>query len=72
MKIEWLEKLVEMGRTIFGPLQSLKVNEEILDRKIEELSYRESDVQEELESAKPQSKKRPNKLRGRIIVEQGS
>ncbi|RWR90805.1 putative disease resistance protein isoform X1 [Cinnamomum micranthum f. kanehirae] len=59
--MEHLGTLFEMGKAICAPLQSLKENEDILDKKIEELSYRESDVQTELERGKLQYGKMPKR-----------
>ncbi|XXG59674.1 hypothetical protein AAC387_Pa04g1715 [Persea americana] len=59
--MEHLGTLFEMGKAICAPLQSLKENEAILDKKIEELSCRESDVRAELERAKLKYGKIPKK-----------
>ncbi|RWR90798.1 putative disease resistance protein isoform X1 [Cinnamomum micranthum f. kanehirae] len=50
-----------MGKAIYAPLQSLKENGDILDKKIEELSCREIDVQTDLETAKLQYGKKPKR-----------
>ncbi|RWR90779.1 putative disease resistance protein isoform X1 [Cinnamomum micranthum f. kanehirae] len=50
-----------MGKKICEPLQSLKENEGILDKKIEELSCRENDIKEDLETGKLQSGKMPKR-----------
>ncbi|XXG59679.1 hypothetical protein AAC387_Pa04g1719 [Persea americana] len=57
--MEHLGTLFDMGKAIFAPLHSLKENEDILDKKIEELSCRRSDVQAYLEIAKLQYGKTP-------------
>ncbi|RWR90802.1 LOW QUALITY PROTEIN: putative disease resistance protein isoform X1 [Cinnamomum micranthum f. kanehirae] len=50
-----------MGKAIYAPLQSLKENGDILDKKIEELSCREIDVQTDLETTKLQYGKKPKR-----------
>ena len=59
--MEYLGAFFEMGKTILAPLLSLKENENILDKKIEELSCREIDVRAYLEKANLQSGKRPKR-----------
>ncbi|RWR90795.1 putative disease resistance protein isoform X1 [Cinnamomum micranthum f. kanehirae] len=59
--MEHLGTVFEMGRAIFAPLQSLKENEDILDKRIEELSCRESDVRADLEREKLQYGKMPKR-----------
>ncbi|RWR97986.1 disease resistance-like protein [Cinnamomum micranthum f. kanehirae] len=59
--MELLGTVVEMGKAICAPLQSLKENEDILDKRIEELSCRESDVREDLEREKLQYGKMPKR-----------
>ncbi|RWR90773.1 putative disease resistance protein isoform X1 [Cinnamomum micranthum f. kanehirae] len=57
--MDYFGTLFEMGKKICQPLQSLKANEGILDKKMEELSSRESDVKADLETGKMQSGKMP-------------
>ncbi|KAJ8618084.1 hypothetical protein MRB53_014270 [Persea americana] len=59
--MEHLGTVFEMGKAICAPLQSLKENEDILDKKIEELSCRESDVRADLEREKLQYGKMPKR-----------
>ncbi|KAJ8618093.1 hypothetical protein MRB53_014279 [Persea americana] len=59
--MEYLGTFFEMGKTILAPLLSLKENEDILDKKIGELSCREIDVRADLEKANLQSGKRPKR-----------
>ncbi|RWR90800.1 putative disease resistance protein isoform X1 [Cinnamomum micranthum f. kanehirae] len=59
--MEHLGTVFEMGKAICAPLQSLKENEDILDKRIEELSCRESDVREDLEREKLQYGKMPKR-----------
>ncbi|RWR97957.1 putative disease resistance protein isoform X1 [Cinnamomum micranthum f. kanehirae] len=59
--MEHLGTVFEMGKAICAPLQSLKDNEDILDKRIEELSCRESDVREDLEREKLQYGKMPKR-----------
>ncbi|RWR90784.1 putative disease resistance protein isoform X1 [Cinnamomum micranthum f. kanehirae] len=59
--MEYLGTLFEMGKAICAPLQSLKENEDILDKRIEELSCRESDVRADLEREKLQYGKMPKR-----------
>ncbi|RWR90808.1 disease resistance-like protein isoform X3 [Cinnamomum micranthum f. kanehirae] len=59
--MEHLGTVFEMGKAICAPLQSLKENEDILDKRIEELSCRESDVRADLEREKLQYGKMPKR-----------
>ncbi|RWR97871.1 disease resistance-like protein [Cinnamomum micranthum f. kanehirae] len=54
-----LGTVFEMGKAICAPLLSLKENDDILDKKIEELSCRERDVRKKLEIEKQQYGKMP-------------
>ncbi|RWR90790.1 LOW QUALITY PROTEIN: putative disease resistance protein isoform X1 [Cinnamomum micranthum f. kanehirae] len=59
--MEHLGTVFEMGKAICAPLQSLKENEDILDKRIEELSCRESDIRADLEREKLQYGKMPKR-----------
>ncbi|XXG59688.1 hypothetical protein AAC387_Pa04g1727 [Persea americana] len=59
--MDYLGTLFGMGKKICEPLQSLKENEGILDKKIEELSCRENDIKADLETGKLQSGKMPKR-----------
>ncbi|RWR90814.1 putative disease resistance protein isoform X1 [Cinnamomum micranthum f. kanehirae] len=59
--MEHLGTVFEMGKAICAPLQSLKENEDILDKRIEELSCRESDVRAKFRKRKLQYGKMPKR-----------
>ncbi|RWR90807.1 putative disease resistance protein isoform X1 [Cinnamomum micranthum f. kanehirae] len=59
--MEHLGTVFEMGKAICAPLLSLKENEDILDKRIEELSCRERDVRADLEREKLQYGKTPKR-----------